>query len=424
MRDFSMFDEKIHEFTHDSGLKVQILPKKGFRRKYAFLTVKFGSTDIEYLYDGQKKELPYGTAHFLEHKMFEKKNEDIFDKYSKTGANCNAFTSRVMTSYQFDCIDHFEDNLDILLELVFEPYFTEENVEKEKGIIIQEINMYLDNPYCVNNQEFFNLLYHDNSIKADIAGTAETVNKITPDILYNCHKAFYRPDNMYLTIIGDVSEKTIKESLDKMDFSCKSYKSVERIIHEEPIEVFGLRSVRQMEINTPIFSFGFKDKPIKHSVSELLKRSITGEIASGLLFSGISELRESLYRSGDIQYIYSSYTNDDKLAYFMISGESCAPEKVEKAVREYIVNIAEKGVDSQMFQSIKKSEYGNQIRCFDNPSLLAWLLVAFKYVGFNIFDYFDAYDKITEEEVNEFIRELANKEMVVSIIEPKGRENL
>lgn len=421
MHCFSMYNEKIYEFRHKSGLYVQILPKKGFRRKYAYLTTKFGSADSEYLCEGKKIKVPHGTAHFLEHKMFEKKDGDIFDKYSKTGANSNAFTGHLVTSYHFDCVDNFEENLNILFEQVFVPYFTPENVEKEKGIIIQEINMYRDDPYDVRYQEFLKLLYKNNPVKIDIGGTEETVRSITPEILYNCHKVFYRPDNMCLTVVGDVNVETIEKALDRAGLPKYTDNQIERIQPAEPEKPAGIRSVCQKDTSCPLFAFGFKDASSKYNSTEFLKRKIAGNFASDLIFDSVSELVDTMYRSGDIYTIYACYNINKNYSFYEIMGASEKPEKVEKAIGDYIAKIAEMGIDSKMFESLKRAYYSYNIRGFDSLSSIAIRLVHSYQDGYNLFDYFDAYGKITEADVNDFIRDLLCKEMVVTIVEPKGR---
>lgn len=421
MQCFSLYDDKIYEFKHKSGLKVQILPKKGFRRKYAYLTVDFGSSDSAFVYNGKKIEVPHGTAHFLEHKMFEKEGTYIFEKYSKTGAECNAFTNKTMTSYYFNCVDKFEENLEILFEEVFVPFFTPENVEKEKGIIIQEINMYRDDPYYVRYQEILKLLYKNNSVKIDICGTEETVKSITPEILYNCHKAFYRPEFASLTIVGDVEVENIEKVLDRVNLPIYHDDIIERIQPDEPEQPASLRSVCKMDTSYNLFAFGFKDNPLKYSKDERLIRKIAGDYVSELLFGQTSDLVDELYRSGDIYSLYAAYEFAENYGCFGIFGETDNPDKVEKAIRDYIANILKDGIDSNLLQIIKRAFGSWNIRMFDSLSNLATSIVFCNNDGYNLFDYFDAYGKITEADVNDFIRDLLCKEMVVTIVEPKGR---
>lgn len=421
MQCFSLYDEKIYEFKHKSGLKIQILPKKGFRRKYAYITVDFGSCDSAFMYNGKRIDVPHGTAHFLEHKMFEKEGTNIFEKFSKTGAECNAFTNKTMTSYYFNCVDKFEENLEILFEEVFVPFFTPESVEKEKGIIIQEINMYRDDFQAVCQQNFLGLLYKNNPIKIDIAGTEETVNSITPEILYKCHKAFYRPEFASLTIVGDVDVVNIEKVLDRVNLPMYHDDIIERIQPEEPEQPASLRSVCKMDTSYNLFAFGFKDNPSKYNKDERLRRKIVGDYVVELLFSQTSDLVDELYRSGDIYSLYAFYEIAENYGFFGIFGATDNPDKVEKAIRDYIANILKEGIDNNLLQIIRRASRSWNVRMFDSLSNLATSIVFCNNDGYNLFDYCEAHDKITEDEVNDFIKDLLCKEMVVTIVEPKGR---
>ena len=405
-----LFKEKIIEFDHESGMHIQILPKKGFRRKFAALTIGFGAIE----------SIPDGIAHFLEHKMFEKPDGDIFNKYAALGAQCNAFTGESRTCYHFDCTENFKQNLKLLFEQVFTPYFTHENVEKEKGIIVQEINMYLDNPYYVNFAELLKLLYKNNPVKEDIAGTEESVMSITPEMLYKCHHDFYRPDNMCLTVVGDVDVDTVMQIVDGADLPKSSKDSAEKTIIEEPREIAGSRSVCKMDTSVPLFMFGFKDEPIKYTGIERMKRIIAGGIAAELLFGHTSELYEDLYESGDIYSLWASYDLESDFGHFIISGESDRIETVEQKVKSYIAKIAENGIDKYVFESLKKALCGMHVRVFDKPSTLMRIFGQFYLQDMDVFDYYDTCGKITEEDVKDVINNLLGTEMAVSIVEPKG----
>ena len=416
----NFFGDAVYEFDHESGMHVQLIIKKGFRRKYAAIAVDFGSIDAEFLYNGEHVFVPDGTAHFLEHKMFEKPDGDIFNKYAAFGAQSNAFTTYSRTSYHFDCTDNFEQNIDILFELVFKPYFTRENVEKEKGIIIQEINMSLDDPYYISYMEMFKLLYKVSPAQKDIAGTEESVMSITPEILYKCYNAFYRPDNMCLTVVGDIDVETVKSALQRANLPKCDDSSVIRIKKDEPRELAGMRSVCKMETSVPLFRFGFKDMAQNYTGKDRLVRKTAGEIAAYLLFSTTSDLYDDLYRSGDVYYFCAGYILERDFGQFIIMGESDKVELVEEKVKKYISKIASEGIDKSIFETFKKAVYGMQVRSLDRPSTFRDEFGQFYLQGVDLFDYLDICGRITEKDVNDFIKDLLCTEMAVSIVEPKG----
>ncbi len=414
------FGDTVYEFEHESGMHVQLINKKGFRRKYAAISIDFGSVDSEYMHNGEHIIVPDGTAHFLEHKMFEKPEGNIFKRFATFGAQSNAFTSRSMTSYFFDCSNNFDENFDVLFDLVFKPYFTTENVEKEKGIIIQEINMCIDDPYHINYLELLKLLYKVSPAKKDIAGTEESVMSITPEILYKCYNTFYRPDNMCLTVVGDIDVETVKSALQRANLPKRDDSLVIKIKKDEPSELAGLRSLCKMDTSVPLFVFGFKDAAQKYTGTERLKRKVAGEITADLLFSTTSDLYDDLYRSGDIYYFYAGYTLERDFGQFSIMGESDRVETVAEKVKKHISKIASEGIDKDIFERYKKAIYGMQIRTFDRPSTLMHNFGKFYLQGVDLFDYLDICGKITEKDVNDFIKDLLCKEMAVSIVEPKG----
>src|SRR3954453_11844038 len=236
--EFNQIQEEIYHEKLENGLEVFILPKKGFNKTYATFTTKYGSIDNHFmpLEKSEFLKVPDGIAHFLEHKLFEKEDGDVFQQFSKQGASANAFTSFTRTAYLFSSTSNVELNLDTLMDFVQEPYFSEKTVEKEKGIIGQEITMYDDNP---DWRLYFGLiqnLYQNHPVKIDIAGTIESISHINKDLLYECYNTFYHPSNMLLFIVGPVDPNQFMDQV-RENQSKKVYKDmpeIKRNFEDEP----------------------------------------------------------------------------------------------------------------------------------------------------------------------------------------------
>lgn len=260
------YDEQLNEemlsAVHESGLRVYVFPKQGFQKYYAIYGTEYGSVDSVFQVPGDTEmtRVPDGIAHYLEHKMFEEEDGgDAFQRFALTGASSNAFTSFDMTAYLFSCTDKFYENLDILLDFVNHPHFTEENVAKEQGIIGQEIKMYEDDPEW---RVFFNTLtalFHHNPVKIDIAGTVESISKITPELLYRCYNTFYNPANMVLVLVGDVDIDEAMKYVDKHIDAKRNLGQISRETVTEPKERVKERITQNLVVSQPLFRIGFKD---------------------------------------------------------------------------------------------------------------------------------------------------------------------
>ncbi|WP_028829005.1 EF-P 5-aminopentanol modification-associated protein YfmH [Proteocatella sphenisci] len=420
----SLYHEKL-----DNNLNVFFIPKKGFTKKYAILASNYGSNDLEFIspFDGSHIKLNEGIAHFLEHKMFEQPDGvDAFSKFSEFGANANAFTNFNMTGYMFSATDNFYESLTHLLDYVQTPYFTDENVEKEKGIIAQEIKMYEDN---VDWQLFFNTLRamyvnHHNNI--DIAGTVESIYKISRDELYTCYNSFYSPSNMALFVIGDLewedTIKTVKEHV-KDDNSFEG--EIERINPKEPNNINKKEISQIMEVSIPMFSLGYKDF-MKGEIQgkELLHKSQTTDIILDCIFKKGSNLDEYLYMEQltyePLSYDYSSHKD---YGYTIISGETRHIDKTIEAIKSELERLKKDGLDEADFKRIKKTKIGSFIRYFDSIEGIANSFIGAFFEGINYFDILSSLETITLEDVNKRLREHFVEEMsVISTIKPKENE--
>ncbi len=416
-------DEKLLLGTHKSGLNVAVIPKKGFSKYYAIYGTQYGSIDNEFIALGEteKTVLPDGVAHFLEHKLFEMSDgSNAFDHFSKTGGNSNAFTSFNITAYLFSCTDNFYENLDILLNFVNAPYFTEENIAKEQGIIGQEIKMYEDDPQW---RVFFNMLtalYQKNPVKRDIAGTVESISHITPELLYKCTNTFYNPSNMYLVLVGDIDEDKIEEYIDKNISNDRDTGKVEKFAHAEPMAVAQKRITQNLSVSTPMFSIGFKEKETGVEGYELLKKELATEILIELLFGKSSDNYMQMYESGIIDASFDSETELEKeYGFTSFGGESKEPDKVYEEVLKGIERAKQDGLCPDKIARIKKAVLSDDIRMYNNIENIGNTYIKSLMKGINPLDYGRAVNEIDRDYLMARLNEHFDEEYsVLSIVYP------
>lgn len=418
-RYYSQINESIYEYDHTSGLHVQIIPKEGYNKKFAILTVDFGSVDTEFIIPGEKNvsTVPGGIAHFLEHKLFEQKNTDVLEQFARLGAQANAATSFSRTYYYFTATENFRECFDLLLYFVFNPYLTKENVEKEKGIITQEINMYLDNPYFISSMNLQRAIYHNNPIRNDIAGTCEDVMSIDVDTLKKVYGAFYVPSNMSLVVVGDVSCDDIVLSVDKAFKNKKKAVTPKRALWDEPKEIKDSYVETKMEVAMPIFNIGFKDDNTKYMGIERVRRDMAGTILANMLFGQTSEFYEKMYNKGIInQSFYSGYEIERDFALFTIGGESEHVDELVEEIKKYINDLNVNGLNEDDFIMIKNSTEGEMIKAFNSPETIGKIFGRLYLQGINGFDYFLSCGTINFQEVVEVFRSVLLGDMAVSIV--------
>lgn len=413
-------DETLYHGVSSAGLNVYVLPKAGFSKKYAVYSVNFGSCDISYKIDGKEITDPLGIAHFLEHKLFEMPDgRNAFDLFANTGASANAFTSNNMTAYLFSASEGFDESLDILLNYVNDPYFTDENVEKEQGIIAQEIKMYDDDPQWRLYNNVLGCLYKNNPVRDDIAGSVESISHITKDVLYNAYNAFYRPENMVLFIAGDVNLDKVGELVEK-NVKEKEPMSVERIRLSEPKEIYEKEIVKNMSVSKDNYILGFKDNEIGLKGEEFLIKNIEITLILKMLFSEFSDLYNDLYQRGIINdsFSYENLMHEDYCAVLM-GGET---DNVEESVNELILGInkiKEKGFTKEEFDLAKKSMWGRQIRAYNSLEAVANSFCSNFFLGINAFDFADAFDKITLDGVNSRMKKMFDDNYSISVVKPE-----
>lgn len=414
--------ETVYTGVHSSGLPVVILQKKDFVKYYAVISAKYGSINSSFKNNGDKEiTIPDGTAHYLEHKLFEQPDgTNAFDKFSKFGANANAYTSFSNTAYLFSSTAGFYESLAHLLSYVFTPYFTEENVSKERGIIGQEIRMYDDDPEW---RVFFNMLkgmYVDHPIKKDIAGTVESIANITDKILYEAYGAFYHPANMVLFIAGNIDPDTASGIIEKNIPSDKGeFKTVTSFISEPPV-ISESCICEHLPVSIPVFSCGYKDTDVNVTGKELAAKSLALSIAVKLFASESSPLYKKLYNSGLINdSFFDDLTLNDSYSFVQFGGESAEPEKVAEIIKTEADRIKREGFDEGAFRRMKNFFYGKYIRSFNNIETIGNAFCANYFLGINLFDFLDIYDTISYNNVLEKANKLFdNDKFVLSVIKP------
>lgn len=412
-------NEQYYSFDHETGLKILLYPMKGYSSSYALFGAKIGSVDTIFKTDEDEEylQVPEGVAHFLEHKLFESEDGDAFTLFAKTGASANAFTSFEKTCYLFSTTDNFDESLRSLLKFVQEPYFTEETVKKEQGIIGQEIRMYEDDPEW---RVFFNLLtalYHNNPVRIDIAGTADSIAKIDADLLYRCYHAFYNLNNMVLAIAGnfdvDSALKIIQEGLIP-----KEKVTVSRQVPKEPEEIRLPYVEQKLSVAMPLFHIGYKEQ-VREGY-DLLKAKIGTEILMDILAGESSDLYRELYDNGLINQTFG-YEAFVGRGYWvnLFAGESKDPKAVMIRLRESIAQMKVSGVSQEEFVRSKKALYGRMIQGFNNVEGIANALVSSYFGDVDIYDSMKAAEEITLQDVNNLLKQSFHQEKsALSVINP------
>lgn len=416
--------EVLYHKKHSSGLNIYIMPRKDYSSSYAIFGTKYGSVDSEFIVPGEDKvtKVPDGIAHYLEHKLFDQPDgTNVFDSFSRFGGNANAFTSFNMTAYLFSSTSDFSENLKILMDYVQKPYFTAESVQKEQGIIGQEINMYDDNPGW---RVFFNLLgclYQKNPVKIDIAGTVDSIAKIDEKILYKCYNTFYNLSNMTLFVTGDFDAEEILGVIESSIIKSNPFnEEIKRIYPKEPKEIAAKKKEIKLSVAMPMFMIGFKDNDCGFGGDRLLKKSIETDILIKMLFSKSSPLYEKLYNSNLITPSFGAeFSPQTDYGYTAIEGESHDPQRVYDIIIEYIDNLREKGLSEEDFIRAKKSVWGKYIRSYNNIEDFAHQFLQDSFMDINYFNYYEVYKTVTFEDVQKRFLSHFDKDLsAISIVNP------
>ena len=412
--------EKAYIEKLNNGLTVIIIPKENTQKKYVIWGTHFGSIDNRFIMPKTNEEVfvPDGVAHFLEHKMFEQENgRNSLDVLMSLGVDANAYTTNNHTAYLFETTNNFYEALDELMDYVQNPYFTDENIEKEKGIIAQEIGMYDDDPGWQLYMNALDCMYKENAIKIDIAGTVESINKIDKDVLYKCYNTFYNPSNMTLVVCGDFKPEEIMQEIKNRIVEKEKQGEIERIYPKDEKGINKKYKETSMPVSKPIFLIGFKDE---NTNKDKVKKHIAIEILMNMLVGKSSPLYQKMYDEGlllaplDMDY---EFTNN--YAHVMLTGQSKEPKKVQEELLKQIQNLKQ-NMDNKYFERIKKKVYGDYVVEYNNVADIARMFLSDYFKGINSFDYIEQYNTVTEEYTTEILNEIFDeKNMVMSVVNIK-----
>ena len=416
---YERIGESVYQETLPNGLKIFVVPKPGYTKKYAFFATRYGGMDTRFFSGGNWLDTPAGIAHYLEHKMFDTKEGNALQELAKNGAEPNAFTANAMTGYYFDSTEHFEENLEILLSFVSIPYFTEESVAKEQGIIGQEIRMIEDNPDWQIYTRMLQALYSKSPARTSIAGTVESISHITAETLYDCHKAFYTPSNMVLAVVGDVDPRDVVDLAQRI-LPRESGPVIPRDYGDEPDTVAEKETSCAMEVSCPQFLAGFKCRPAEDG-EEYMRLALIGDIACDILLGDSSPLYLRLYDEGLINTSFGgSFEMMPGIAYLYAGGDSKDARAVTAEIQKEADRLVREGIDEDFYQRVKKAAFGANLRGLNSFENIAVSLSEGYFHGYDPFRFPQVFDSITKADIAAFLKKnILAERMVLSEITPK-----
>jgi len=416
---YQRIGETVFRQVLPNGLQINVVPKPDHAKCYAFFATRYGGMDTRFELGGRWLDTPAGIAHYLEHKMFDTKTGNALQELAKNGAEPNAFTSNAMTGYYFDSTEHFYENLEILLSFVSVPYFTDESVAKEQGIIGQEIRMIEDNPDWQIYTRMMQALYQNSTARTSVAGSVESIKAITAQTLYDCHRAFYTPANMVLTVVGNVDPGRVVELTARI-LPAESGPVIPRDYGEEPAAVAQKETEIHMEVAMPQFLMGFKCAPAPTG-EEYFRRNLIGEMACDLLLGESSPLYLRLYNEGLINTSFAgAFEMMPSVAYLYAGGDSKDPRAVSAAIVQEAARLAAEGVDEDFYQRVRKAAFGSMLRGFNSFENIAVSMTEGYFAGYDVCRFPEVFDSISREDIRTFIREnLIQEQSVLSLVLPK-----
>lgn len=414
-------NETLYRKDLSNGLTCFILPKPGFLRTYGVLSTNYGSIDSRFQVPGAKiADVPAGIAHFLEHKLFEEEEGNVFGRFAQWGASVNAFTSYTQTSYLFSTTENWQDCLTLLMEFVNNPYLTTENVEKEKGIIVQELQMYADHPSHRNYTLLLENMYHEHPLRLDIGGTVESVTSITAEDLLRCYRTFYQPGNMALAIVGDVDPLNTLEMIEEYYPPWENGEAaIERFYPEEPSHVRNPWIEAELEISQPRYLLGFKHEPVWQG-DDLLRQQIIMSIGMRLIAGRSSTSYGDLYGSDLINDSFgASFNVDPRYSYSVIGSETRDPEALHASLTTIIDGLKKDRVSSSDVERLKRHLYGAHLASYESFEYTANRLISHHFRGIPYHNYVDLLAGITASDVQQALAELLDwNRSTISILRP------
>ncbi|WP_066193696.1 MULTISPECIES: EF-P 5-aminopentanol modification-associated protein YfmH [Gracilibacillus] len=423
---YQQIDEHIYSETLPNGLRVFILPKHEMAKTFAIFTTNYGSIDQRFVPLGEQEAqtVPDGIAHFLEHKLFEKEDRDVFQDFSKAGASANAFTSFTKTAYLFSATSKIKENVKTLVDFVQDPYFSEASVEKEKGIIAQEIRMYDDQP---DWRAFFGTiksLYHDHPVQIDIAGTVDSIQDITKEDLYTCYHTFYHPSNMVLCIAGNVDPDEMM-SMIRDNQAAKEFAEpteIERHFPDEPSQVADKELTISMPVSVPKALVGIKEVDLPTDPKQFMKKEWMADIVLDHLFSRSGSAYERLYESGLIDQSFSCENNFERdFGFSVIGGNSKEPEKLAEQIKHELLSISPDSLTESHFERIKRKKVGQLLRAMNSLEFIANQYTHYQLLNIDFFDSIEWLENLTYQEITDFIKNWISEDRL-SVCMVKGDE--
>ena len=418
--EYPELDETLYQQTLVNGLTVCVVPRKGFTKRLAYFVTDYGSIHTQYSLDGKNHQAPAGVAHYLEHKMFDLPgNRDVSAEFAALGASTNAFTSYDMTAYYFSCTENFDECLRLLLEFVSTPYFTEESVEKERGIIDQEIGMNEDAPDSVLFVILWQAMYARHPILVPILGTGETIRQITPEVLYRCHRAFYAPGNMLLCVVGDVDPEAVARIAEQQLGREALPVGKKQKDWAEPMTCPRPEITAKMEVAMPMFNLAFKCEPLGTG-DGAIREEMVADLAAEALFGESSELYLKLYEEGLIDSSFGGgFETIDGCAMLLCSGDSEDARAVREAILAQAEKLTREGLPEEDYLRMKRSALGRRIRGLDSFDATCFRICAYHFSDFDYFRFPEIYRQITAEEIIAFLARVVKRERCcLSIMEP------
>ena len=418
-KEYSRIGERVFSARLDNGLTVYVDVKPDFQKSYAFFATDYGGMDMKFQLDGQWHDTPAGVAHFLEHKTFDTKDGNALQDLAANGASPNAFTNSAITGYYFESTEKFYENLNILLSFVSEPYFTQESVDKEQGIIGQEIRMIEDDPEYQVYYAMLEGLYAHHPIRTSVAGTIESISRITADTLNLCHSAFYNPGNMVLCVAGSVDPERVLDMAREI-LPREGKGSIPRDYGPaEPAAAARSRTELKMEVSTPIFQLGWKMEPAPRG-EEQLRQKLVAELACEALLGNSSPLYVRLYREGLINSSFSyGFDGYPSCAYAMAGGESADPDAVAAAIAAEAERIGREGVDPALFARLKKGLYGTKVRGLNSFENICVGMAQAYFAGYDMLRFPEVFEGVSQADVETCIRTCFTPERAaLAVVQP------
>ncbi|WP_414052673.1 EF-P 5-aminopentanol modification-associated protein YfmH [Macrococcus animalis] len=409
---YKAIDETLFETVLENGMKLFVTPKKGFQKSYVTMTTKYGSIHNDFVTsDGKTVHMPKGIAHFLEHKMFEKEEGDMFNAFSKYGSSANAFTSYDRTSYLFTTVESLKENIKLLVDMLQNPYFTKESVEKEVGIIAEEIKMYQDQPNYRLYYQTLKAMYHTHPVRIDIAGTVESISEITDETLHECYNTFYHPKNMVMFVVGNVEPQEMTTYINSIIKSYDEFKPVEVLPFDEPSSLAIPAIISEDNVQMDKLMLGIKTDNFK-SADNLILTELKMLFALDLLFGEQTDFYQSLMKDQLIDDSFGfNFTIEPTFSHMFIAGASHDIERLKHLLISQLYNFDALN-DHKSFDLITRQTIGEYVSSMNSPEYIANQFTRYYFNDVILFDLLPLLEQLTLEDCIATYKETMNKAQI------------